>query len=116
MKHERDIQPIELPARALHSLADAKGSQITVTKGVVWVTQANDNRDMILSRGQSFIIDRDGLTVAFALRDAAFITGPAADSGDALRQPFDSRLAGASYFCSVGIVHDLLAAWYQHNE
>ncbi len=77
MKHERAIQPIDLPARAIHSIADAKGTQLTVTKGVVWVTQANDNRDMILSRGESFIIDRDGLTVAYALKDAALIAGPA---------------------------------------
>jgi len=96
MKHERDMQPIELPARALHSLADAKGSQITVTKGVVWVTQANDNRDLILSRGQSFIIDRDGLTVAFALKDAAFITGPAGHvtAADFGVRGTDSHVAG----------------------
>jgi hypothetical protein len=43
----------------------------------VWVTQANDNRDIILARGQSFIIDRDGLTVVFALRDADILVGPA---------------------------------------
>jgi hypothetical protein len=77
MKHLLDIRPLELPARAIHRISDGKGLQITALSGVVWVTQANDNRDIILARGQSFIIDRDGLTVVFALRDADILVGPA---------------------------------------
>jgi hypothetical protein len=77
MKHLLDIRPLELPARAVHRINDGKGLQITALSGVVWLTQANDNRDVILARGQSFIIDRDGLTVVFALRDASILVGPA---------------------------------------
>jgi hypothetical protein len=77
MRHERDINPLALPRGTLHRIVDGRGLQITVTQGIVWVTQANDGRDILLSRGQSFIIDRQGLTVALALRDAAAIVGPA---------------------------------------
>lgn len=77
MRHERDISPLSLPQGTIHRIADGKGLQITVTKGVLWVTQASDARDILLSRGQSFIIDRQGLTVALALKDAALIVGPA---------------------------------------
>lgn len=77
MRHERDIRPVQLPARALHRIQDGKGLQVTVVSGVVWITLANDNRDVILSRGQSFIIDREGLTVVFAIREAAILVGPA---------------------------------------
>ena len=77
MRHERDIRLLALPQGTLHRIADGQGLQITVTKGVVWVTQANDGRDILLSRGQTFIIDRQGLTVALALKDAAVIVGPA---------------------------------------
>ena len=77
MRHEREILPLALPQGTLHRIGNGRGQQITVTKGVVWVTQANDARDILLSRGQSFIIDRLGLTVALALRDAAIIVGPA---------------------------------------
>jgi len=77
MKHVLDIKPVRLPARAVHRINDGKGLQITAVSGVVWVTQANDNRDVILSRGQSFIIDRRGLTVVLALREATIIVGPA---------------------------------------
>lgn len=77
MKHVLEIKPIRLPARSVHRIEGAKGQQITCLGGVVWVTQANDDRDIILSKGQSFIIDRKGLTVAFALKDAAIAVGPA---------------------------------------
>lgn len=77
MRHERDIRLLALPRGSLHRISDGVGLQITATKGVVWVTQANDTRDILLSRGQSFIIDRRGLTVALALQDAAVIIGPA---------------------------------------
>lgn len=77
MKHVLEIKPIRLPARSIQRLESAKGQQITCLGGVVWVTQANDNRDIILSKGQSFIIDRKGLTVVFALKEAAIAMGPA---------------------------------------
>ena len=77
MKHVLEIQPFRLAARAVHRLEGAKGQQITSLDGVVWVTHANDNRDIILSKGQSFIIDRKGLTVVFALKESAIAVGPA---------------------------------------
>ena len=89
MKHVLEIQPIRLAARAVHRLDGAKGQQITSLAGVVWVTQANDNRDIILSKGQSFIIDRKGLTVVFALKDSAIAIGPA---GHITADAFDPAL------------------------
>lgn len=77
MRHVLEIKPIRLPARALKRLESAKGQQITCLDGVVWVTQEQDSRDIILSKGQSFIIDRKGAVVAFALKDAAIAVGPA---------------------------------------
>ena len=77
MQHVLDIQPVQLPARTVHRIDGGKGLQVTAVQGVVWVTQANDERDVILSRGQSFILDRKGLAVAYALKDAAIVVGPA---------------------------------------
>lgn len=92
MKHVLEIQPTRLSARSIERIQGAKGQQITCLDGVVWVTQANDNRDIILSRGQSFILDRKGLTVVFALKDAAYALGPA---GHITAAEFDpSRLQG----------------------
>ena len=80
MKHVPEIQPIRLPAGSVHRLDGAKGQQITCLGGVAWVTQANDTRDIILSKGQSFIIDRKGLAVIYASK----------------RQPSSSALPGTS--------------------
>jgi hypothetical protein len=78
MKPVRDINPMRLPARTVLRLAGAKGLQVTAVSGTVWVTQANDPRDIILTRGQSFILDRKGRTIVFALKDAAaIVVGPA---------------------------------------
>ena len=77
MKHVLEIQPIRLPARSVHSLDGVKGRQITCLGGTVWVTQAKDSRDIVLSKGQTFILDRKGRAVVYALKDAAIAVGPA---------------------------------------
>jgi hypothetical protein len=77
MKHVLEIKPVRLPARSVHRIEGGKGLQVTAVHGVVWVTQANDDRDIVLSRGQTFILDRKGLAVVFALKEAAIVVGPA---------------------------------------
>ena len=87
MRHELEIQPIRLPARSVHRLEAAKGQQITCLDGVVWLTQARDHRDIVLTRGHTFIIDRKGLAVLFALKDAAIAIGPAGHISAAAFRP-----------------------------
>ena len=77
MQHVLDIRPVNLPARSVYRIEGGKGLQVTSVAGTVWVTQANDPRDIILSRGRSFILDRRGLAVVYALKDAAIVVGPA---------------------------------------
>jgi hypothetical protein len=92
MRHVTDIRPIRLAARSVERVAGAKGQQVTVLSGVVWLTQAKDTRDIVLSRGQSFILDRKGLAVVYALKDAAIAVGPA---GHITAAEFDaSRVQG----------------------
>ena len=50
---------------------------MTCFKGPVWITQNNDQRDVVLSAGQSFTLDRKGPAIVFALKDAAILVGPA---------------------------------------
>jgi hypothetical protein len=78
MKPVRDINPVGLPAQTVLRLDGAKGLQVTAVSGTVWLTQANDPRDIILTRGQSFILDREGRAIVYALKDAAaIVVGPA---------------------------------------
>jgi hypothetical protein len=76
MKPVLDIKPVRLAARTVHCIEDGKGLQVTAVAGAVWLTQDGDPRDVVLTRGQSFILDRQGRAVAYALKDAAFVVGP----------------------------------------
>jgi hypothetical protein len=75
MKPVLDIKPIKLNARSVHRIEAGKGLQVTCLEGVAWITQAKDMRDVILSRGQSFVLDRKGLAVVLALKDATVLVG-----------------------------------------
>ena len=77
MKPVLDIKPVRLSARTVHCIEGSKGLQVTAVDGTVWLTQARDPRDVILTRGQSFILDRKGRAVVYALKDAAIVVGPA---------------------------------------
>jgi Protein of unknown function (DUF2917) len=77
MKPVRDINPVRLPALSVHCIEDGKGLGITAVSGTVWITQTYDRRDVILTPGQSFILDRYGRAVVYALKDATIIVGPA---------------------------------------
>jgi len=77
MKPVLDIKPVRVPARTVRCIEGGKGLQITAVAGTVWLTQANDERDVILTRGQSFILDRRGRAVVYAFKDSAIVVGPA---------------------------------------
>jgi hypothetical protein len=59
------------------------GLVVTVIGGTVWITQAKDTRDLVLARRQSFVSDRKGRAVVYALRDGAILVGPAGCIGAA---------------------------------
>ena len=52
-------------------IRDAVGHTICAREGTVWVTEENDNRDVVLSPGACFRVDRPGLTLVQAFADAS---------------------------------------------
>ena len=70
-----DIKPIVLAKRTVHRIENGKGAEVFCLKGTVWLTQEGDPRDVILGAGQSFLLDRKGVAVAYALKDAAIAVG-----------------------------------------
>src|SRR5262245_10088300 len=70
-------EPIALAARSVHRVESAKGVQIACVRGAIWVTQERDPRDWVLMAGQSVVLERAGLAVVFAFKDA-LITSVAA--------------------------------------
>jgi hypothetical protein len=71
-----DLEPIALKARNVHRIEHARGMLVTCVKGVTWITQERDNRDLILAAGHSVVLDRPGLAVVYAFRDALVTVGP----------------------------------------
>ncbi|HKA42997.1 MAG TPA: DUF2917 domain-containing protein [Burkholderiales bacterium] len=49
------------------SLTDAAGVELTSSTGRVWLTMEGDTRDINLRRGDTYTIERDGLTLVTAL-------------------------------------------------
>ena len=44
----------------------ARGTTLRVTRGTLWITLEDDTRDVVLTAGDSYLIDRDGLTLVEA--------------------------------------------------
>jgi hypothetical protein len=88
-----DLEPIALMARTVHRVEHARGMQVTCVKGVTWITQERDGRDLILAAGHSVVLDRPGLAVVYAFRDALITVGPSL----ALPPPEQGRKAARSH-------------------
>lgn len=53
----------ELAPDELIGLDGASGTTLSVTRGTLWLTLEDDTRDVVLSAGDTFVVDRDGLTL-----------------------------------------------------
>jgi hypothetical protein len=56
-----DLAPGELV-----KLDGARGTTLRVTRGTLWITLEHDTRDVVLEAGDTFTIDRGGLTLVEA--------------------------------------------------
>ena len=56
----------ELADDELIGLESARGTTLAVTRGYLWLTFQDDTRDVVLTAGDTFVIDRGGLTLAQA--------------------------------------------------
>ena len=59
-----------LEPHQMFGLSDAIGAHLQVRRGTVWITQHADGRDVMLSEGGGFTLDRPGLAVVHALEPA----------------------------------------------
>jgi Protein of unknown function (DUF2917) len=77
MQQEQGMTPsssellIQIKPRELLDIDDGHGLAVLCVDGVVWITQSNDARDIVLKAGQTFVLDRPGLALVAAP------TGPA---------------------------------------
>lgn len=91
--------PICLPKGQAALLDDARGAWVRCRGGSVWVTQEGDRRDVVLEPGDSILIERDGMAVVSALRDASVDVQPAPEHRgglEVLRSGWRRMLGAAS--------------------
>ena len=86
----------------LVQLDGARGTALRVARGMLWITLENDLRDVVLAPGDTFTVDRDGLTLIEA-QELSTVCVTALHAVDARRGPrptFANRVA--TWFSSVG--------------
>jgi Protein of unknown function (DUF2917) len=72
---------VHLPRCRTLRLRDAQKRRISVVKGVVWITQEGDSRDVFLKKGETFMFDRPGLALTQAVgQDATLILDDGLDA------------------------------------
>ena len=52
------------------SVVDGKGARISCREGRIWITQHHDAVDVLLSAGEAFTLDRNGVSIVQALSDS----------------------------------------------
>ena len=65
--------PIYLKARELLPIRNGIGIELKSLRGDLWITQDSDPEDRIVEAGQSFVIDRPGVTLVTALLGPAVL-------------------------------------------
>lgn len=89
MKLTADRDVLELPRYGILRLRDAAGVALVCRRGLLWITQEGDDRDVVLSGGQSTRVEHDGVTLIEALQPAILtLDGYSEELG--IRQPRSS--------------------------
>jgi hypothetical protein len=93
----------DLAAGELVQLDGARGTTLRVTRGTLWVTLEDDLRDIVLSVGETFTVDRGGLTIAEA-QGATTVCVLARHVTELRRRSTAAGLAGrlAAWVASIG--------------
>ena len=83
---------VTLADRDLLELDRSRGSTVQSLTGTLWITQHGDIRDIVLSAGDAWTIERDGLTIVAAQGDALLrIVGRASTGATARRAAMRTR-------------------------
>lgn len=89
--------PFELGRHAALPLTEARGARVYSLRGTLWITQEGDREDHIVSAGEDFTVNRDGVTLVTVLQGPStlLVTRPAPrDDGVLERWLERSALAG----------------------
>ena len=62
---------VELKTRQTVSLPDVRGATLRVARGTLWITQQDDTQDIVLRAGDTWTVERNGLTIMEAQGDVS---------------------------------------------
>jgi hypothetical protein len=65
--------PVYLKEHQSLRLPDGAGLEVRCLLGNLWITEEGNGEDNILADGESFVLDRSGLSLATALRGPALL-------------------------------------------
>ena len=68
MLQELGSEAIGMPRGRTLRIEDGRGALVLVREGEVWLTQEGSTKDHILTAGQSFRLDRDGVALVYSFR------------------------------------------------
>jgi hypothetical protein len=68
----KDGTIIDLAARESMSLPNLRGTTLRIMRGSVWITQENDTHDIVLRAGDTWVVEKDGLTILEAQESTTF--------------------------------------------
>jgi quercetin dioxygenase-like cupin family protein len=60
---------LELSRERVLSFHDVAGVELYCTRGALWLTQEGGGTDVVLTPGEAFIVERDGVTLVSGLND-----------------------------------------------
>ena len=92
----------DLSQGELIQLDGARGTTLRVTSGMLWITLEDDVRDVVLAAGDTFTVDRDGLTLVEAQERTTVCVMElhAVEVRRGAQPPLSSRIA--AWFASAG--------------
>lgn len=75
-----------LSAGAMLHIDDGVGQSVVVFKGLLWITQDGDPRDVFVGRGETFTIDRPGRVLIEAMDESRLLVLHDLGRADAARR------------------------------
>lgn len=63
-----ELTSIGITPKKLARIKNGRGMRLRVETGAVWITQDRNQNDVCLSAGESYCIERDGMTLISALK------------------------------------------------
>jgi hypothetical protein len=63
---------IDLAARESVTLPNVRGTTLRITRGSLWITQENDTQDIVLRAGDTWVVEKNGLTIVEAQESTTF--------------------------------------------